>query len=112
MYLPKLQSIDTNTNRDRLSYRRMTDLEERILKKNVPGKFTQWDESDETTDKIPTKYEKLDVQHDAYTPNGSSSALTKPKRSTNTGPKGVLQDYHDVKQMEALQLATQKIKKQ
>ena len=83
----------------------MTDLEERILKKNVPGKFTQWDESDETTDKIPTKYEKLDVQHDAYTPNGSSSALTKPKRSTNTGPKGVLQDYHDVKQMEALQLA-------
>ena len=48
---------------------------------------------------------KLDVQHDAYTPNGSSSALTKPKRSTNTGPKGVLQDYHDVKQMEALQLA-------
>ena len=75
----------------------MTDLDERILKKNVPNKFSQWNESNEF-DSNPSS-----DNGDIDTTNPSNRRRTRSVRSTNTGAKGVLRDYRDAKQTNALQ---------
>lgn len=67
----------------------MADLEETFLKKNIPGKYSQWDVSDgEEETKETSSHAKLQP----------SSAIN--RGSVNTGVKGVLSDYRRSKESE------------
>jgi len=89
----------------------MTDLDERILKTNVPGKFTQWNECNEFVSKKKAEDGESDNGEYSHCDNivakSSSLALAGSNRMNNTGAKGVLQDYHDAKRMDAMQQAAE-----
>jgi len=102
----------------------MTDLEEKFLKKNVPGKYSQWtdyqdndeprrciiddggDEEDEQQ-----QQDELDLgvhvnKHDSYQRNSHTN-----KQGQNTGVKGVLSDYRESKQLKKLKIEQKEIER-
>lgn len=97
----------------------MCDLEDKILKKNIPGKYTWWEkDSDEEgslhdSDEEPgsgepkqTDMQKVQKWEEQEIPKPLQMAALNNLRNgqsgaANTGPKGVLQDYKVAKkQME------------
>ena len=93
----------------------MTDLEEKFLKKNVPGKYSQWadyqdddeprrciddggDEEDEQQQQHELDSGALDNKHNAYQRNSNTN-----KQGQNTGVKGILSDYRESKHNEKLE---------
>ena len=100
----------------------MTDLEDRFLKKNIPGKYSQWDdfnekrqneeEDDDQMDEWEfdknksTEFEQVRKwDRDSVPKPLQISALASKNNINNskhaTGPKGVLNDYREQKQLEA-----------
>lgn len=73
----------------------MGDLEDRILKKNIPGKYTWWDEYIEPERAEENEDEVVDDQEDDpqanFVPSTAPSTLAPTTRKS--GPKGVLADY-------------------
>lgn len=71
----------------------MTDLEDRILKKNIPGKYSLWDEDykeDRVDDDDDDSGVKEEHSQDNAQPTTTTSALPSSGKS---GVKGVLADY-------------------
>mmetsp|Transcript_16236 Transcript_16236/g.33364 ORF Transcript_16236/g.33364 Transcript_16236/m.33364 type:complete len:367 (+) Transcript_16236:44-1144(+) len=101
----------------------MTDLEDKILKKNIPGKYTWWDkdsdeekslhDSDSDHDDVNTQDRKTDVQKVA---KWEEQEIPKPlqmqmlnnlradqREAKHTGVKGVLEDYKQAKKQKELE---------
>jgi len=101
----------------------MVDLEEAILKKNVPGKYSSWtgEDSDRrqeaALDSCSDDSEDDEFYFKDLPPMTSSSsqqqqqaATTMPLRpSGNTGVKGVIADYKEAKREEQLQKAEERL---
>ena len=101
----------------------MVDLEEAILKKNVPGKYSSWtgEDSDRrqeaALDSCSDDSEDDEFYFKDLPPMTSSSssqqqqaATTMPLRpSGNTGVKGVIADYKEAKRDEQLQKAEERL---
>ncbi len=102
----------------------MVDLEEAILKKNVPGKYSSWtgEDSDRRQEAALDSCSDDDSEDDEFyfkdlPPMASSSsqqqqqaATTMPLRpSGNTGVKGVIADYKEAKREEQLQKAEERL---
>lgn len=93
----------------------MTDLEEKFLKKNVPGKYSQW--ADYQDDDEPKRYiddggdeedeqqqqNELDSGALDNKPNSYQRYTTTKKQGKNTGVKGILSDYRESKRFEKLE---------
>ena len=78
----------------------MTDLEEKFLKKNVPGKYSQWEREEEEDSNDEDSYNCEAIQpsqhkKEIYYGNGKGGA--------NTGVKGVLSDYRQSKQLQFIE---------
>lgn len=101
----------------------MTDLEEKFLKKNIPGKYSTWseyreedhnDETSEASQGCDSDEEDLNHHHrhgtrnDSQQPSSSTSAPIAPRSGHNTGVKGVLNDHRQAKQSEKLQIAQER----
>jgi hypothetical protein len=102
----------------------MADLEEKILKKNIPGKYSTWseyqdnegrsrnhDDSDEEdygdgsyNDNHGTGIDADDV-HQSKDNYHSVPAANRRSTSSSTGVKGVLSDHRQAKQFENLKIA-------
>mmetsp|Transcript_13851 Transcript_13851/g.26077 ORF Transcript_13851/g.26077 Transcript_13851/m.26077 type:complete len:309 (+) Transcript_13851:736-1662(+) len=101
----------------------MTDLEERILKKNVPGKYSKWTDYEEENDTSPPsssrrrRTSRIDDQHDFnhhqldhVHVHGDNKATTKQQdyyeknALYNTGIKGILSDHRRAKELERIKL--------
>lgn len=104
----------------------MTDLEEKFLKKNVPGKYSQWteyqndeptrrsiDDDDDDEGEIHHAFDTdvLDYNHDTRQINSDKYARTQAQHGSNTGVKGVLSDYRVSKQFENLQFGQEQFKR-
>ena len=81
----------------------MRDLEESILKKNVPGKMSTWDNSKKD---LKLTFEEND-NGDGHSgdKDGAASSIELPQSNGhgyNTGAKGVIQDYKARKQFEKI----------
>lgn len=103
----------------------MVDLEEAILKQNVPGKYTSWtgEDSDRRQEAALDSCSDDDSEDDEFyfkdlPPMMTSSsqqqqqqaATTMPLRpSGNTGVKGVIADYKEAKREEQLQKAEERL---
>ena len=104
----------------------MADLEDRILKKNIPGRYSQWNDDDDKrineeqengfsdeeqeTDLVDTvrKWEQEEIPKPLQLSALSSAGINAPGKSTRTGPKGVLQDYKMEKQRQEHNKAVEK----
>lgn len=103
----------------------MTDLEEKFLKKNVPGKYSQWteyqndeprrsiDDDDDDEGEIRHAFDTdvLDNNHDTCQINSDKYARTQAQHGSNTGVKGVLSEYRVSKQFENLQFGQEQFKR-
>ena len=93
----------------------MADLEEKFLKKNIPGKYSTW--GDEYNDKPRTDDsdddgDDHDNEHDI--PQEQESVASIPstqqqRQGPNTGPKGVREDHRQAKQLEKLKIAQEQM---
>ena len=97
----------------------MADLEDKILKKNIPGKYTWWDkDSDEEDSASGSDGEGVAVGSDVMSrvqkweekeiPKPLQMAMLNNARTTergakHTGPKGVMEDYKQHKKQEELE---------
>lgn len=104
----------------------MTDLEEKFLKKNIPGKYSTWSEyrdgnENETRrsneDNDDEDQLQGDHHHDASCHDNSTSTVMNQSNGNgasthNTGIKGVLSDHRQAKQFEKLQIAQEQQERQ
>jgi len=84
----------------------MTDLDEQFLKKNVPNKFRQWDQYEESFEKKQVDFDQYDVSN--LMKSLPPLPITETKYRNNTGVKGVIADYNDAMQVEATQQLAKK----
>jgi hypothetical protein len=100
----------------------MTDLEERILKKNVPGKYSQWTDHEE--DKAPSRIDDNDDNDSKeessvfpYDENFQLDIIHSDKAQYerpmhNTGVKGILSDRCRAKELERIMMQEEEYKKE
>jgi Phosducin. len=100
----------------------MADLEERILKKNVPGKYSQWTDHYyyEEEDKVP-RHQGIDESkesaiHNFHTDdfqldNIKSNNARYGRTRHNTGVKGVLSDRHRAKELEKINMQEEQLER-
>jgi len=97
----------------------MTDLEDKILKKNIPGKYTWWDkDSDEEGDIVDsdddtpkdktTDMQKVQKWEEKEIPKPLQMQMlnnlrTSERGAKHTGVKGVLEDYKQAKKQKELE---------
>lgn len=70
----------------------MTNLEDRILKRNIPGKYTSWDDDNDNDSDGDDEYLNSGKHCSSDTPKVAGKT---PSLSRNTGVKGVLFDYRE-----------------
>ena len=94
----------------------MADLEDKFLKKNIPGRYSSWTEENDDKKHYCNAEDISDSEtEDEFYFQGlpNSSSTTKPpppvqqsqpqlRQSGNTGVKGVLADYREAQQLEQL----------
>lgn len=81
----------------------MTDLEDRFFKKNIPGKYSQWDDHDDRKDGQRREgFIHYDENDDVETTNPNTTVRSATGQH-RTGAKGVLNDYKQHKQLQNLQ---------
>ncbi|GFH59985.1 hypothetical protein CTEN210_16461 [Chaetoceros tenuissimus] len=82
----------------------MADLEEKILKQNIPGKYSTWREYESEDEESSSTDELQQSPLDHTTPPQQLPHSYTDGKSAKTGVKGVLSDHKAVKKFEKLKL--------
>ena len=82
----------------------MADLEERILKQNIPGKYSTWREYESEDEESSSTDDLQQSPLDHITPTQQLPDSYTDTQSAKTGVKGVLSDHKAVKKFEKLKL--------
>lgn len=82
----------------------MADLEEKILKQNIPGKYSTWRGYESEDEESNSSDELQQAPLDHITPTQQLPDCCTDGQSAKTGVKGVLSDHKAVKKFEKLKL--------
>lgn len=93
----------------------MTDLEERILKKNVPGKYSQWTDHYYEEDKVPRRQgideSKESAIHNFQLDDIERNNARDGRTRHNTGVKGILSDRRRAKELEKINMQEEQLER-